>query len=97
MADFKETMIECLDVDKYATFCSAERRWINRINKLHEQYPDEVQIVYAPEDNCGVIYAHIPKSWMKISPPKKTNMSEEQRVAAAERMRKAREARADKV
>lgn len=95
MADFKETMIEYLDVDKYATFCSAERRWINRINKLHEQYPDEVQIVYAPEDNCGVIYAHIPKSWMKISPPKKTNYTDEQRAAMTERMRKAREIKAN--
>lgn len=87
MADFKETTVEYLDVDDFATFCSSEKRWINKINKLHEKYPDEVQIIYTPEDNCGVIYAHIPKAWMKISPPAKRNFTEEQRVAMAERMR----------
>ena len=91
MTDFKETMCEYLDIDDYATFCSSERKWINKIYKLHEAYPDEVKIIYTPEENYGVIYAHVPKSWMRLSPPKKMNLTEEQRAAAAERMRKARE------
>lgn len=91
MSDFKETMFEYLDVEDHATFCSAERKWINKINKLHETYPDKVQIVYTPEENNGVIYAHVPKSWLRLSPPKKMNFTEEQRAAAVERLRKARE------
>lgn len=87
MADFKETCIEYLDIDKHATFCSSETKWINKIRKLHEQHPNDVVIVEEPENNDGMILAHIPKSWFKIKPPAARNMTEEQRAAAAERMR----------
>ena len=90
MTDFKETCMEYLDVDSYATFCSSERKWINKIYKLHEKYPDEVAIIEAPEDNDGMIVAHVPKLWMKVSPPKKMNLTEEQKAAMAERMRNVR-------
>lgn len=86
MADFKETCVEYLDVDKHATFCSAERKWINKILKLKESCPDEVDIRFYPENNDGIILAHIPKSWLKISPPKTRTMTDEQRAAAAKRM-----------
>ena len=87
MADFKETCIEYIDANKYATFCSSERKWINKIHKLKEQYPEQVQIVASEEDNDGTILAHVPKTWMKVSPPKKMNLTEEQKAARAERMR----------
>lgn len=87
MADFKETCVEYLDVDKHATFCSSERKWINKIIKLQQEHPDEVEILYMPEKNEGVILAHIPKRWLKISPPAKRVMTDEQRAAAAERMK----------
>ncbi len=93
MADFKETCVEYLDVDPHATFCSAERKWINKILKLKETYPDEVDIREYPENNDGNILAHIPKSWLKISPPRQVNYTEEQRVAAAERLASARSKR----
>lgn len=90
MADFKETCVEYLDVDPHATFCSAERRWVNKILKLKESYPDEVDIRYYPENNDGIIVAHIPKKWLKISPPRQVNMTDEQKTALAERMAAAR-------
>ena len=90
MADFKETCIEYLDIDKHATFCSSERKWINKIYKLKEKYPNEVHIEVSEEENDGMIIASIPKSWMKVSPPKKVNYTDEQRAAMAERMRAAR-------
>ena len=31
MSDFKETCVEYIGVDKHATFCSAEKKWINKI------------------------------------------------------------------
>lgn len=86
MVDFKETCVEYLDVDQHATFCSAERKWINKILKLKESHPDKVDIRFYPENNDGNIVAHIPKSWLKISPPRQVNYTEEQRAAAAERM-----------
>lgn len=88
MTDFKETAVGYLDVDDRATFSSSERKWINKILKLRESYPDDVQIEYMPEDNHGMLLAHIPKSWLKINPPHKRNMTDEQRAAAAERMSK---------
>lgn len=90
MADFKETCIEYLNVDDNATFCSSESKWINKILKLKEEHPDEVDIQAYPEDNQGMIVAHVPKSWMKLSPPRKSNFTEEQRAEIAERLQSAR-------
>lgn len=91
MADLIETSIEYVTIDKHATFYSGERKWVNKIQKLKEQYPDEVQITIPPEQNGGAIIAHIPKSWLKISPPRKVNITEERRAELSERMKKARE------
>lgn len=87
MSDFKETVVGYISVENYATFDSSETKWINKILKLKEKFPNEVKIIAMPEDNCGSIAAHIPKSWLKVSPPKKINLSEEQKQARAERMR----------
>lgn len=86
MADFNETACDYLTCDKHATFCSSETKWINKIRKLAEQYPDDVVIQVQPEDNQGMILAHIPKGWFKLNPPRKSNMTEEQRQAVAERL-----------
>jgi len=91
MADFRETCVEYLNVDNCATFYSGEKRWINKIIKLSKERPNDVQIISYPEENEGHICANIPKSWLKISPPKTMNLSDEQRVAAADRMRIARD------
>lgn len=93
MADFKETCVEYLDADDHATFFSSERKWINKLLKLKEEYPDEVDIREYPEDNHGVILAHIPKKWMKIAPPPRREYTDEQREAIAKRMAAARSKR----
>ena len=87
MADIKETCVEYIDQESTATFYSGERKLINKILKLAEERPDEVKIICMPEDNDGHLLAHIPKNWLKISPPAKRSFTEEQRAAAAERMR----------
>lgn len=87
MAEFKETVVGYLNVDNYASFDSNETKWINKILKLKDQYPDEVKIICMPEDNDGSLCAHIPKSWLKVNPPKKMNLTEEQKALRAERMR----------
>ena len=40
MTDFKETAVGYLNVDNYAVFSSSEQKWITKILKLHEDYPD---------------------------------------------------------
>lgn len=91
MADFKETCVEYINADKHATFCSGETKWVNKILKLREKYPDLVEITKWPEDNWGVIVAHIPKGWLKISPPRQVSYTDEQRAALAERLAAARD------
>lgn len=86
IVDFKETAVSYLNVDNCATFHSSETKWINKILKLRESHPDEVKIEYLPEDNNGMLLAHVPKSWFKISLPHKRELTDEQRAAVAERL-----------
>lgn len=90
MTDFRETAAGYISTDSYAVFSSSEQKWINKIIKLHESHPDEVKIKYMPEDNNGMLLAHVPKSWFKISPPRQREMTDEQREAAAIRLAEAR-------
>lgn len=90
MADFKETSVGYITDERHATFSSSETKWINKITKLYEKHPDKVEIIYTPESNNGTIYAHVPKSWLKISPPRQVNYTDEQRAAMAERLAAAR-------
>ena len=90
MADFKETCITYVGEDKTAIFCSSERKWISKIIKLHKQRPDEIKIIRRPEDNFGMLYAEIPKNFIKISPPRQVNYTNEQKSAIVERLSAAR-------
>lgn len=90
MAEVKETNIDIVNTETQATVSSSELKQINKIKKLHESHPEEVKIVITPEDNYGVIVAKMPKSYIKISPPRKVNYTEEQKAAMAERLAAAR-------
>ena len=79
--------------DSEAFFSSDERKQINTIRKLATQHPKECVILRPPETNGGFIYAKVPASWLHVRPPRKVEMSEEQRIAATERLQKAREQR----
>lgn len=62
-----------------AYFSSDERKWISKIRKLAEKYPDEVRIIALPENNDGCIYVELPTSWLKVQPPIKRELTEEER------------------
>lgn len=85
--DFRETSVEYLSCDDHATFYSSEAKWIRKITALQSEYPDDITITHQDEDS---IIAHIPKIWLKIKPPRKMTLTDEQRLAAAERMSNAR-------
>ena len=84
-----ETACEYLD-DKVMRISTDERRMINRMMKLAEQYPDEVEIIERPETNDGCLYMKCPADWLLIRHPKKMNYTEEQRAAMAERIKNIR-------
>lgn len=82
-----ETGVEYIKGEKYLTWYSDEPKWVNRIRQLSADNAD-VQIV--SDDGDGVL-AHCPVSWFKPpKPPIKRNMTDEQRQAAAERMKNMR-------
>ena len=87
----QETAIEYIKGEKHATFYSSEAKYINMIHRFAEQYPEQVSIY--SEDEEGVL-AHVPISWFRApKPPIKRQMTEGQRQMAAERLKKAREAK----
>ena len=81
----------CEYTDKTLFVSSDHQKWINKIRKLAEQYPDDVTIKNRPEENDGCICATMPSEWLRISPPRKVEMTEEQKAELAERLRLARE------
>lgn len=62
-----ETCINYCDKEA-AFFSSDERRWITKIRKLKEKYPDDIDIIAEPETNDGCIYCKLPSRWLKIQP-----------------------------
>ena len=81
-----ETIITFNEAEKTASVYSCSSRYIERMNKLAEAEPDNVKLTR--KDSGGVEFT-VPKSWVKIRPPRK--ISNEQRQAAAERLKAYRE------
>lgn len=79
--DFRETAWNHIAGEKKGEFYSAEQKYYNKILKLAEKYPDDVEIIAQNAD--GSMYFKLPVKWFKISPPKR--VSEEQRQRMAER------------
>lgn len=68
---YTENVIEWVKDGTRATLSLSQRRTISRVKQLAEQYPEQCQIL--AENKDGSLYAHIPVSWVKISPPKKVS------------------------
>jgi len=83
----KETSILYNEAESTAEICTYNKALKSRLEKLAAEYPDECIECnrLGRDDLCKYI---VPKKWIKVSPPKK--MSEEQRQAAAERLKKYR-------
>ena len=79
-------MIEWLKGQNCVTVTLSQGRYISKVKKLAEKYPNEVEIVVENKD--GSIVAHIPLRYIKISRPKE--MTEEQKQKAAERLQRVR-------
>ena len=74
-----------------AYFSSDERKWINKIHKLKETYPEDVLIKAEPETNDGCIYCEFPKEWLKIQPPRRVrDYTEEELQALRDRLARGR-------
>ena len=89
-----ETAIDRVQGDDYCSVFTAERKFINQLKELAEEYQNDVEIRHINDD--GSIDARVPSNWFRfVKPPTKRNYTEEQRKAMGERMKKARENRND--
>ena len=79
-----ETCLNYTERDR-AYFSSDERRFVTKVRKLKEKYPEQVRIIKEPEDNDGCIYCELPVEWFKLSPKKR--VSDEQREKSRVRMK----------
>lgn len=83
-----EVSVEFIKGEKYLTWYSDDFATIRHIKKLQSEYPDDV-VVVAEDENSIVV--HVPVIWFREPKPKaKREMTEEQRLAAAERLAKGR-------
>ena len=80
-----ETCFNYTEKDK-GYFSSDERRFITKVRKLKEQYPEQVRIIAEPETNDGCIYCELPVEWFTIRVPRKLDLTEEQRQEIARRL-----------
>ena len=78
-----ENAIEWIRNSDTATVMFSQGRYITKIEKLAEQYPDEVQIVAR---NKTSIVAHIPVSYIKIN-RRVRELTDEEREVLSERAR----------
>lgn len=91
MADIRETSYVQTAEESTAVITTNEFAQINRIMRLKDKHPDEVEVMYRPEDNYGVLMARIPKKWFRINPPKVMNYTEEQRAMLGESLKARRQ------
>lgn len=81
-----ETCFNYTDKER-AFFSTDERKFITKVRRLQERFPDEVRIIAKPEENDGCLYCELPTAWFTIRVPKKVYLTDEQRSASAERLR----------
>ena len=86
--DFRDNNVEWINGGDRATASFYGKKYINRIKRLAEKYPEEVDY---KENEDGSIICHFPVRYVKISRPVQRELTEEQRQQAAERFARYRE------
>lgn len=82
-----ENAIEWLAGDDQIVCTFNQRKYITKIRKLKEKFPDQVEYKINKD---GSMYAKLPLSALKLSIREPREMSEEEKALLAERMRKVR-------
>ena len=79
-----ENALEFLTGQDRVTLTFSMRKFVNKLKRYRESHPDEVDLI---ENRDGTVCGHIPLNWVKISPPRKVNLTQEQKEERAARMR----------
>lgn len=83
----QENVIEFIKNESRASVTFTQGKYISKIKKLAEKFPDECQII---SEKDGVLLAHIPTKWIKINNPKKMELTDEQREIIKKRLERSR-------
>ena len=96
MADMKETCLDHVRGEDYIIYCTSEQKWLNKLRKQMERYPDEV--VVTAENPDGSLVVRLPYSWFQAPKPpaKRRPRTEEERLAGAARLAAWRASQKDK-
>lgn len=74
----RDNGVEWYTGDERVTATFSQRKWVSKIKKLADKRPADVEIVAENED--GSIVAHLPLSFIKISPPKQVSEEQKERM-----------------
>lgn len=81
-------METCCNYTSDTMYVSTDERWlINRILRFADKHPNKVTVLCLPEDNDGCLYCKMPSNWLKITPPVKRELTDEQRSELAGRLK----------
>lgn len=83
-----ENVIEFAKHSERATVTFSQGRYVSRIKKLAEKYPEDCEIVALNKSarEGEIICAHIPTAWIRIAPPTVMSLTDEQREAIRKRL-----------
>lgn len=82
----RETIINFNEEEKVASVYTYNKSLRNKLNKLVGVHPD-IHVIRSSDEMSEF---EVPKSWIKVSPPKQVNLSDEQRAAIAARLQASR-------
>lgn len=82
----RETIINYNYEDDCASVYTYDRALQNKLNKLLNTNSD-IKVIRYGDDWCEY---YVPKNYIKVSPPRQVNYTDEQRAAMAERLSAAR-------
>ena len=86
MERYTETEFDHAQGSDTASISTGERSVINLLSRLAKRHPDECVLI--AENTDGSVYYRIPWKWFTIRPPRKLNLTDEQRQTLGERLRK---------
>ncbi len=79
-----ENAVEWIRNSDVATCTLSQKRFISKVRRLKEKHLDDVDIVAENQD--GSIVVRVPVSWVHINPPRRVELTDEQRAALTTRL-----------
>ena len=85
-----ENSIEFLTGDKTATISVSNKRFVNRLRKLFFDGEHGQEMLRFTENADGSLYCVVPLSWVRVSPPARREITEQEKEVLRERLAEAR-------